>query len=253
MRIAALYDIHGNLPALEAVLAEIQKDRPDLIVVGGDVAAGPMPAETIARLQALDMPARFVLGNADREMVAAYDGRPALDLPPHVAEITAWAARQISREQRDFLARFEYPVIVPVDGVGDVLFCHGTPRSVDEVVTCATPDAIMREVFAGVSQPLVVCGHTHMQFDRQPNGVRVVNAGSVGMPYGLPGAYWLQIGPIVTLRRTDYDLQAAAARVRATDCPGAAEFAAENILNPPTAGEALAAFGEMSAALAVPD
>jgi hypothetical protein len=81
-----------------------------------------------------------------------------------------------------------------------------------------------------------------MQFDRRPNGVRVVNAGSVGMPYGLPGAYWLQIGPLVNLRRTDYDLQAAAARVRATDYPGAEAFAAKNILNPPTAGEALAVF-----------
>ena len=248
MRIAAIYDIHGNLPALEAVLAEVEQDPPDLIVVGGDVAAGPMPAETISYLQALAVPARFVLGNADLEMVAAYDGRPSLDLPPHVAEITSWAARQISREQRNFLASFEYPVIVHATELGDILFCHGTPRSVDEIITSATPDARMHEVFADVTQDLVVCGHTHMQFDRQSNGVRVVNAGSVGMPYCLPGAYWLQLGPGVNLRRTNYDLQAAAARVRATYYPQAEEFAAENIVQPPTAVEALAVFEKAAAA-----
>jgi putative phosphoesterase len=242
MRVAAIYDIHGNLPALEAVLDEINEAAPDLIVVGGDVAAGPMPAETIERLRTLDVPARFVMGNADRNMVAAYDGRLPFGLTTYVAEVTAWAAQQLNREQRDFLASFEPQVVLPVEGLGEVLFCHATPRSDTEIATSATPDARMREIFAQVDQPLVVCGHTHMQFDRQPNGVRVVNAGSVGMPYCRPGAYWAKLGPEVTLWRTDYDLQAAAEQVRATAYPQAEDFATSNILQPPTAVEALAVF-----------
>lgn len=255
-RIVGIYDIHGNLPALDAVLDEITALNPDLIVVGGDVVSGPMPRETIERLQSLN-PQRtcFVMGNADREVINAYDGIP-LDpaLPAFVQELTAWVASQLDRSHRDFLASFVANAVFPVAGLGDVLFCHATPRNDTEIITVRTPEDRMRAVLAGVSQPFVVCGHTHMQFDRSVGDVRVVNAGSVGMPYGEPGAYWVFLGPDVELRRTNYDRQAAADRIRATTYPLAQDFADNNVLNPPTVAEALAVFEPSQPSLSyIPD
>lgn len=243
MRVAALYDVHGNLPALEAVLREVEAEAPDLVVFGGDVAAGPMPRETVERLMAIRRPTRFVRGNADREVVAAFDGDSAGAVPESVRHLTEWVARQLDRAHRDFLAAFEPIVVVPVAGLGEVLFCHGTPRGDTEIVTPATPDARLRAVLAGVAQRTIVCGHTHVRHDRAIDGIRVVNAGSVGMPYAdEPGAYWAMLGPGIELRRTRYDLDDAARRVRASGYPDAGEFAAVNVLRPPTAAEAIAAF-----------
>jgi putative phosphoesterase len=243
VRIAAIYDIHGNLPALEAVLGEVRAAGAGLVVVGGDVAAGPLPRETIERLAELPAPARFVRGNADRMLVECYDGMPLSPrLPPHVREVMEWAAGRLDRAHRDFLAGFEETVDAEADGVGGVLFCHGSPRSDEEIITEATPDERVRAMVAGVSRRVVVCGHTHMQFDRVVDGVRVVNAGSVGMPFGEPGAYWALLGPGVELRRTDYDLRHAADLIRASAYPQAADFADNNVLHPPSAAEALALF-----------
>jgi putative phosphoesterase len=248
MRVAAIYDIHGNLPALEAVLVEIEQAAPDVILVGGDVATGPLPTATLERLMGLGQRARFVCGNADRELVACYDGAPpAPDLPEEVKQVNAWIARQMNRAQRDFLASFEPSIVLPVDGVGDVLFCHGSPRSDEEILTAATPDQRLQAALTGVTQPVVVCGHTHMQFDRQFGQIKVVNAGSVGMPYGEPGAYWLWLGPEAALRQTPYDLEQAAQIIRASDYPQAQDFADENVLRPPAEAEVIAFFEQMAA------
>ena len=243
MRIAAIYDIHGNLPALDAGLAEIEREAPDLIVVGGDVAAGPMPRQTIERLMALDIPAHFVRGNADREMVGAFDGHP-LDptLPPPAREQITWSVGQLDRPHRDFLASFTPPVVFPVDGLGDAVFCHGSPRDEDEIITAITPDERLARIVAAVTQPLVVCGHTHMQFDRRSGHVRVINAGSVGMPYGEPGAYWVMLGPAVSLRRVVYSHDAAAERISASGFPWAENFIAGNMRQPATANKAATLF-----------
>ncbi len=248
MRIAAIYDIHGNLPALDAALREIDRKKPDLIVVGGDIASGPLPRATLERLMGLGDRARFIRGNADRELVACFDGEP-LDpsLPDASQEETRWAAGQLDRAHRDFLARLPEHAIVAVDGLGDVLFCHGSPRSDEEILTVATPDGRVGAALAGVAQRVVVCGHTHMQFDRYVGTVRVVNAGSVGMPYGEPGAYWALLGPEVMLRRTPYDLDQAAELIRSSGDPQAHEFATHNVLAPPTAAEAIATFEHMAA------
>jgi len=247
MRIAAIYDIHGNLPALDAVLQDIEREQPDLIVVGGDVASEPLPRATLEPLMRLGDRARFIRGNADRELVACFDGGAVNPrLPDAAQETTRWAAAQLERLHRDFLARFPEHVIVAVDGLGDILFCHGSPRSDEEILTVATPEGRAREALTGVAQRVVVCGHTHMQFDRYVGAIRVVNAGSVGMPYGEPGAYWLLLGPGVELRRTRYDLATAAALIRASGCPMADDFATNNVLAPPTAAEAIAVFEDMA-------
>ncbi len=237
-RVTAIYDIHGNLPALEAVLADLESVKPDLIVVGGDVVAGPMPTEVMDRLVTLGYSICFVRGNADREVVAAYDDRPHAD-PIDVADpaerVAAYAASKIDRAHRNLLASFAERLIVEVEGLGQVLFCHGSPRSDEEIVTAATTEMRLREILTRVDQDLIVCGHTHAQFDRRVGGKRVINAGSVGMPYqGKPvGAFWLLVGAdSVSVRRSDYDLDLAVRRIQATGYPDAEEMA-KILLEPP--------------------
>src|ERR1700730_13051153 len=238
MRVAAIADIHGNLPALEAVLADIAREDVELIVVCGDVASGPMPVESIEVLRALPN-ARFVQGNADRELVTTFDkGAPTTG----DGEAGDWCALQVSRAERDFLASFLTTVPVEVDGLGRVMFCHGSPRSDEEMMTIETPAARLRELTAGVNAAVIVCGHTHMPFDRRVGTLRIINPGSVGMPYGEAGAHWALLGPAVELRRTDYDREAAAERIRRSAWPEAEQFASRNVLSVPSAEEALAYF-----------
>jgi predicted phosphodiesterase len=244
-RVAALYDVHGNLPALEAVLADVERAEADLVVFGGDVATGPMPAETIELARGLSERAVFVRGNGERGLVDWFDGeRPEVD--SQIETTLRWSAESITREQRDFLERFSEEAVIDIDGLGPVVLCHATPRSDEEIVTTATPDDEFEEAFAGAKERLVVCGHTHMQFERLAGPTRVVNAGSVGMPYeGGPGAFWALLGPEVSLRRTDFDAEAAAARIRASGFPLGDEFAEENVLNPPSREEVTALFERM--------
>jgi putative phosphoesterase len=235
MRVAALSDIHGNLPALEAVLAQVAREAPDLVVFCGDVASGPLPVETLDLLMSLP-DARFLHGNADRSLVAGYDGSAKPRLPGPAAD---WCAAQLSKQHRDFLASFPADVRLKIDVRGRVLFCHGSPRGDEEIMTAATPEARLREMTAGSDADVIVCGHTHMQFDRIVDGVRIVNPGSVGMPYGEPGAYWALLGQDIEFRRTDYDRESAAARIGKSSWPDAPGFARDNMLSVPSAAEAM--------------
>jgi putative phosphoesterase len=225
MRVAALYDIHGNLPALEAVLADVQSARVDGIVIGGDVIPGPMPRQCLDRVRALDVPTRFIIGNGDRESVAAKRGTMSSMIPPAFRDAMVWNGSQLSVGDEQAIEAWPLMERMLIDGIGDVVFCHATPRNDTEIFTSTTNAAKLAPLFDPLRAALVVCGHTHMQFDRRVGGTRVVNAGSVGMPFQRPGAYWLLIGPGVELRRTDYDLAAAAERVRATAYPLADDFA----------------------------
>src|SRR5262245_36084606 len=246
-RVAALYDIHGNLPALEVVLEEIARLNVDLIVVGGDVLPGPFPRESLDRLLSLDIPARFIHGNGELAALAQLEATdPAAvtywgttsgePLPEALQAIVRWSATEVPIAFHAALSAWPKTVRVEISDLGDVLFCHGTPRSEVECFTRLTPEHLLRPVFDDARASIVVCGHTHMQFDRAIGSTRVVNAGSVGMPFGEPGADWLLLGPEVELRHTTYDLDAAAARIRATRYPQAEEFATHNVQHPP--GEA---------------
>jgi predicted phosphodiesterase len=152
----------------------------------------------------------------------------------------------VQQDYAHVLASWPKTIRVNVSGVGDVLFCHGTPTSETDAFTRLTPEEVLRPVFDGLGVALVVCGHTHMQFDRTIGATRVVNAGSVGMPFGRTGADWLLLGPDIELRNTRYDLDDAAAQVRATAYPQAAEFAATSILNPPSESQILDVFTRIS-------
>ncbi len=218
MRVAAIYDVHGNLPALTAVLTEVDALEVDAIVVGGDVASGPMPVETLDALRARD--ALFVRGNADRvlDMCGANDGETWV-------QARRWVAARLGDERLGFLTALPLDLTLELDGLGSVRFCHGAPGSDELTITKLTPDERLRGLLAGVDERVLICGHTHVQFDRAVDGIRVVNAGSVGFPYEAePAVYWALLDNDVELRRTEYDIDAAIMAILATGYPRAAEI-----------------------------
>ena len=245
MRVAAIYDIHGNLPALEAVLDDIRERKVEQVVVGGDVLPGPMPRETLDCLLHLDVPVRFIHGNGDRVVLGQMRGNEPTEVPEQFREAIRWNARQLTAEHEKVLASWPATLRLEIRGLGDVLFCHATPRNDTDIFTRLTPEDRLLPIFQDLDVSLVVCGHTHMQFDRTIGNVRVVNAGSVGMPYGEPGACWLLLGPEAELRHSTYDLAKAADRIRATKYPQAEDFAARNVLQPPTEDKTLEAFASI--------
>jgi putative phosphoesterase len=227
MRVAALADVHGNAPALAAVLEEVERERPGLVVFCGDLTWGSLPQETLALVRAMKIPTRFVRGNADRAVGSGLGSRGE------------WMAAAHSADDLVFLDGFEQMVIVDVEGLGPTCFSHGSPRSDEECVTRRTPGERVREFSAGIAASVFVTAHTHMQFDRRAAGLRLVNPGSVGLPYETaPAAYWAMLGPDVELRRTDYDVEDAIARMRATDDPRV-EVVVELMANPPRQDEVI--------------
>lgn len=230
MRVAALYDVHGNLPALEAVLADLERDEVDVLVCGGDVVWGPMPAECLELLRRAD--SRWVRGNADRGVLAGD------------TEIDRWCRERLDPDACALAASWATTVALDLPRPGRVLFCHGSPRSDDEILTRATPEGDVAAALGDCGADVVVCGHTHVQLDRRlGDGRRLVNAGSVGMPYeGTPEARWALLGPDVELRRTAYDVDAAAHAILATGFPYAQTMVEQSLRGGIGADEATAYF-----------
>ena len=227
VRVAALYDVHGNLPALDAVLAELEDEEPDAIVFGGDLVWGPWPSECLARAESLGGRAVFVRGNCELLVLAGAS-------PAH-----AWARERLSDLERGRIATWPMTRVLDVDGLGHTLFCHATPRNEDEVLLPESPERIWREALGGVEERTVVCGHTHLQSERDVGGIRVVNPGSVGAPTVRPVAWWAMLGPEVDLRTTTYDTEATIAAAEAF-FPEPAAFA-RWLRDPPTYEQRVAA------------
>jgi predicted phosphodiesterase len=220
--VLALYDIHGNVDALEAVLADPRAADADVVVVGGDAVPGPFAGATLARLETLGVPVRWIRGNGEREVAEAVGGpTPADDdLAARTAAITA---AEIGDDRARALGQL--PLTLALDGV---VFCHASPRRDDELLTRLSPLERWTDALAGIDAALVVAGHTHQQDDRVVGGVRFVNAGSVGLPYeGDGAARWLWIGGgVPELRHTAYDAAGAGARMLATGWPDERSVAA---------------------------
>jgi predicted phosphodiesterase len=232
VRVAALADVHGNAPALEAVLADVEREQPDLIVFCGDLTWGPLPEETLALVEPLR--ARFVRGNAERELLSLF-----AELGDEASERARFLVERHDAAARAFVGTFEDAVVLDVDGLGPTRFCHGSPRSDEELVTPETPLERAREFLAGVDEAAVVTAHTHVSYERVLNGMRLLNPGSVGLPYeGRTGAYWALLGPGVDHRRTEYDLGDAERRIRAGGGPFA-DVTMELLSSPPTREEAI--------------
>ena len=239
MRVAVLSDIHANLVALEAVLAEPDVESADRVVLLGDIAVGPVPVESLDLLVSLGDRAVWVHGNCERELLAAYDGT-RLEGPG--AGMAVATATLLQPRHRELLDGLPLTLSLDVDGLGAVLFCHATPRRDDEVVLVDSPVPVWRRALEGVEERTVVMGHTHMPFDRLVDGRRVVNAGSVGMSYGAKGAAWALLGPTVQLRTTAFDTDAAAAAVRGSGYDGADAWVQQYLVDPPSDTDALAVF-----------
>jgi predicted phosphodiesterase len=207
------------------VLAEPAVRDAERIVLTGDIAAGPQPVQVLDRLLGLGDRVTWVRGNADRELVELARGQVDDVGDP----IAPWAAKQLSQDHVDWLAGLPYPVTLQVDGFGEVVFCHATPRDDQEVVVVDSRLQRWAEVLAGLPAEVmtVVCGHTHMPFTRLANRRQIINPGSVGMPYGRPGAHWaLLVDGAIAMRRTVYDTKAACAEVREqSSYPDVAEWA----------------------------
>ncbi|MDA5285361.1 metallophosphoesterase family protein [Streptomyces sp. Isolate_45] len=244
-RVAVLPDIHAVLPALRAVLDEPDVRAADRIVVAGDIAAGPQPARVLDLLTGLGERVVWINGNADRELLEYRRGQRDTIADP----IALWAADQLRPDHLELLARLPRSRRLPLRGLGDVLFCHATPRDDEEVVLVDSPLARWQEVFGGLDATIrtVVCGHTHMPFVRLAHGRLVVNPGSVGMPYGRTGAHWALLGPGVELRTTDYDIDAAITHITEdSGYPEIAEWADYFVRARANDGDALAAFAPRS-------
>ena len=220
MRVAALYDVHGNLPALEAVLADVEREAVDRIVFGGDVVAGPWPAETLERVLALGDRALVVRGNADREL-------------------DPWRRGRLDDERHAIVQAWPLTVTLDIEGLGRVLFCHASPRSDEEIITRISAESRVREILAGVDADVVVHGHVHVRYERRVAGVRVVNPGSVGLPYeGRAGAYWALLGPAVEHRRSEYDVDGMVDAARALGFPGLDDYVGPSLVDPISPDEA---------------
>ena len=234
MRIAAIYDIHGNQPALEAVLQDIYRSDVDQIIVGGDVVLGPMSRECLDMLLAVELPVQFIKGNCEVAVLKELSGGFKGKLPESVLEDIRWTARQLHPSHEEVMKNWPMTISLKMEQLGEILFCHATPENENDKFTSITPEEILLPVFSKVEEDIVVCGHTHMQFDRAIGKTRVLNAGSVGMPFGKPGAYWLQLDSNVTFHRVEYDIEKAVEWIKNTAYPHASEFAESNVKNPPS-------------------
>lgn len=237
MRVAALSDIHGNLPALEAVLVDVAQEELDAVVVAGDSISGPWPAEVFDRLE--DIGARVVCGNTDRpEEVERY-----------ASDLGAWSEEHLGPSRRGRVSEWPLTLELDVEHLGAVLVCHATPESDEPIYTRITPDGDLVDLLRGVDADVLVCGHTHMQYDRVlSSGLRVVNPGSVGMPYeGRPGAFWALLGPDVEFRCSEYDVDGTAEAIRARGAPIDDQLIA-SLVEPPTSEDMTARFEEMRGA-----
>jgi putative phosphoesterase len=228
--VAVVSDVHANVTALTAVLAENEVQNADLVVSCGDLTWGSQPDQTVTLMHGLGGKALFVRGNSERAVLEITAGERTAQTPRE-----AWVPARHSARSVTFVGAFPFSIIIEITGLGPVRFCHGSPRSDTEVVTTATPAERFNELAADIEEQILVTGHTHMQFDRHVDGRRSVNPGSVGLPFheGEPGtAYWALLGPDVSLRQTRYDVAAAVdVGIRLGD-PGAVKIT-DTLLSPP--------------------
>jgi predicted phosphodiesterase len=232
MRLALIADIHGNLPALDAVLAEIDREGVDRIICLGDISIGPQPVETLERVRSLGCP--VIMGNWDAWFVQGmpqFDGR----LGQVLGDLRTWSVEQFSSEQRQYLTGFAPTVEVPLPNGATLLAFHGSPRSFEDSIFATTPDQELEQMFAGRTALVLAGGHTHFQLFRRFGESVLLNPGSIGLPFRRPQrgimeiAPWAEYGIVqhdgdrvsIELRRTAFDLDAFLRKMRESGMPHA--------------------------------
>ena len=201
MRDAVLFDIHGNIDALDAVLADAAAAGCEGLVLGGDVAyMGPAPDDCIDRVRAFSGRVVAIRGNTDR-MIAGGDDA-----------IAEWAADRLGAERVSWLGGLQPERVLPEH---DALLVHAVPGDDERRIDPDTPDAIAEALVGDPGHATLLCGHVHIQYARRVGAVEVVNPGSVGFPFdGDQAAAWAIVDDgTVELRRTAYDVERALARL----------------------------------------
>lgn len=232
MRIALISDIHGNVVALEAVLADIDRHSVDQIIFLGDaVTLGPHPQEVITLLRNLDCPC--IMGNHDDFVLHAeqfLQDNHAVEMK----ERMAWTVAQLSAADLDYLREFQAWIQIELNDAQQLLCFHGSPRSFHEFILATTPADALDEMLDGHAATVMVGGHSHVQMLRRHRATLVVNAGSVGDPFEqmpfvgrpktLPWAEYAIVASAnraigVELRRVPLDLGAIKERASQSDMP----------------------------------
>jgi putative phosphoesterase len=232
LRLAVFGDIHGNLPAFEAILADLKRQSPDALLCLGDVAAmGAWPRECVQLLASLDCP--VVLGNADEDMLTPrpFEARGFPD-ERELYDFDDWGRRQLTAAELVHLRGYRNTVELP-----GLLAFHGSPESCRESVGAATPEARLEELRAGFGRQAVwVSGHTHAPLLRTLDGWRLLNPGSVGLAYEKRGDRYVNVSRAeylildregVQVRRVKYDVMAVQAGIRERKMPHAEWWAGE--------------------------
>jgi predicted phosphodiesterase len=232
MRLALIADIHGNLEALDAVLAEIEREGVERVVCLGDVAIGPQPVETLERVRAIGCP--VTMGNWDSWFV---HGMPRHDgwLGSILADLRSWSVEQLSPDHRRYLGAFVPTVEVELPDGRALLAFHGSPRSFEDSILATTPERELELMLDGRTAAVLAGGHTHFQLFRRLGESVLLNPGSVGLPFRRPQAGVMQIAPwaeyalleqdgtrlSIDLRRTPYDVAAFLRTMHASGMPNA--------------------------------
>ena len=234
MKIAALFDIHGNLPALNSVLEELSQLNVDKIIIGGDIVSGPMPNETLETLFQIKDKIVWIGGNGDDDVLNAICNKPLnSNLSDNGRLLTDWVANQLGERFIDFLKELPllYDLVLP--GYGSICFCHATPKSKEEIFTPITNEQSIKEIFENINYNIIICGHTHVQFQLMANSIKIMNAGSVGMPFGRnKGADWILITPDeILFKNTQYDYMKAEKILMKTNYPAIENFVEQYIVH----------------------
>jgi len=235
MRVGLIADIHGNLVALDAVLAALAREHLDRLICLGDVAVlGPRPTATLARLRDLGCP--VVLGNTDAWLLATPPDDPTAQSSAPIAALTRWSRDRLTAADRAYISAFPPTLTVPLDGGRSLLCCHGSPRSYDDVIAATTPADALDACLDGQNPTILVGGHTHIQLVRRHGPLQIINVGSVGLPGvgpGTPdlpvnrGVAWAEYGILdltgdqcsIDLRRLQLPLPQILADARASAMP----------------------------------
>ena len=229
-RVALIADVHGNAPALTAVLDEARADGVDALVFLGCLTWGPEPTRVIELAQSTGRPTYFLRGNGERAVLELAAGTRDAASPTD-----SWMVNAHGPAGVQFLAALPTGLIGQVAGIGRIRLCHGSPRSDIELLTPGTPPERIAAACADVTESTIAHGHTHLQYTRLAGQRRVIGVGSVGLPYGgdEPGARWTVVGPTIEPRRTAYDIDEAIAAADAVNYPGLERYTG-TLRQPPT-------------------
>lgn len=235
MRIAFISDIHGNLTALNAVLADIRQTGVDQIVCLGDtISLGAQPLETLHTLRSLNC--TYLMGNHD-EAILTPERAPAFEISENVIPDLHWCRNLLKPEDLDFIKTFANTHELTLPNGMRVLAFHGSPHSCTDMILSTTPPEDLERFFAGQTAPVCIGGHTHIQMLRRHGRQNIINSGSVGNAFEFaytPGnpprlipcaeyAILEQSGPSlkIDLRHVEYDQNALLQAVKESGLPNA--------------------------------